>query len=347
MTVVIGLVAILATMVYPNINDVTDSAKETVSSLNEKTIQQANIMGDALNNSVPNLSRLSDISDIGSLRDVTVNYTGNNDLYLLVSPDGQSWYSYRDTLNISKDTVLAGKELIAVNITKKEEVKNKGLTPTLFDNLTSTDWNNIVDNSNNLSFAYYAEDSNGNDVTKDESLSITINGDQDSKIINLNGDQSVSEFSGEYNTDLVPTITSANSRITYSSLLSSAYPEYWYVFNDIADNGWIANNRITESPQWIQYKFTNKVAVNKYTITSRNQTSFTNYPVDWQFKGSNDGSNWVVLDERNGQFFGTGDKNSYIFTNDKAYQYYRLYITKCEDDDRVVIGEWEMMRVKE
>jgi Tfp pilus assembly protein FimT len=39
MTIVIGLVAILATMVYPNVNDITDSAKETVSSLNEKTIQ--------------------------------------------------------------------------------------------------------------------------------------------------------------------------------------------------------------------------------------------------------------------------------------------------------------------
>jgi Tfp pilus assembly protein FimT len=169
MTIVIGLVAVLAVIVYPNINNITDRAKTTVSKLNEKTIQQANIMGDALDNQYLNSSSNIDISDIGNLQDITVNYTGSDNLYLFISSEGSRWYSYRDELNISKNKVLAAKNKIAVNSTNISDIKKKGLTPTLFNDLTPTDWSN-----NNLHFAYYAEDTNGNITTAKNASKINI-----------------------------------------------------------------------------------------------------------------------------------------------------------------------------
>jgi len=108
LTIIISLIAILALIIMPNSNNLIQKAQNTVADLNEKTIQQANIMGSALDNSVPNFSRLADISDIGDVQDITVNYTGSDNLYLLVSKDGSKWYSYRDELTISKSKVLAG-----------------------------------------------------------------------------------------------------------------------------------------------------------------------------------------------------------------------------------------------
>jgi prepilin-type N-terminal cleavage/methylation domain-containing protein len=166
MTIVIGLVAILATMVYPNINDITDSAKKTVSDLNEKTIQQANIIGDALSGSVPSISRLADLSDVGDIQDITVSYSGSDNLYLMVSKNGSSWYSYRNELSITKNKVLAAKKLVPVNITDRHDIAKKAMSYSLFNDLNATDWSNVLNNSNRVSFSYYLEDTNGNDITK-------------------------------------------------------------------------------------------------------------------------------------------------------------------------------------
>jgi prepilin-type N-terminal cleavage/methylation domain-containing protein len=188
MTVVIGLVAILATMVYPNINDITDSAKKTVSDLNEKTIQQASIMGDALGDGVVGESSGTDISSIGDLQGITVSYTGSDSLYLLTSTDGSSWYSYRDEVNISKLEVLAGKKKIAVNSSDKADIIKKGLTKTLFNSLTATDWSNVFGDSDTIYFAYYTEDSGGNDTTADNysKIELSIQGSSGNKTVGFN-----------------------------------------------------------------------------------------------------------------------------------------------------------------
>ena len=187
MTVVVGLVAILAMLVMPNMGNITDKAKTVVSDLNEKTIQQQSIMGTALGDSVPQVSELADINDIGDIQDITVNYTGSDSLYLLVSTDGSTWYSYRDELNISMTRALAGKEKIPVDITKPKNIKKKGLNLSVFNNLTATDWSNIIENANKLSFAYYLEDAEGNNITKtaNPDLSVNITGTNKTKTVEL------------------------------------------------------------------------------------------------------------------------------------------------------------------
>jgi prepilin-type N-terminal cleavage/methylation domain-containing protein len=193
LTIVVGLIAIMAMVVYPNINNITDRAKTTVSDLNEKTIQQASIMGNALGNNIINESSGADISSIGNLQDITVSYTGSDDLYLLTSTNGSTWYSYRDTLNISKNQVLAAKSKIAVNSSNKEDVVNKGLTETLFNDLTTTDWNNIFANNDKVYFSYYTEDNSGNDTTLENSSNINIS------VTGTNNTVSVDGFDSENN----------------------------------------------------------------------------------------------------------------------------------------------------
>jgi hypothetical protein len=67
-------------------------------------------------------------------------------------------------------------------------------------------------------------------------------------------------------------------------------------------------------------------------------------PKDWTFEGSNDGTNWTVLDTQTNQVFTTtettdnsnpvlpkqiftGNMNEYNFVNTTAYRYYRLNIS--------------------
>jgi Tfp pilus assembly protein FimT len=202
MTIVIGVIAIMAMIAYPNINNITNDAQKTVSDLNEKTIQQASIMGEALDNNVVNESSETDISSIGDLQDITVSYTGSDSLYLLTSTDGSTWYSYRDILNISKNQILAAKNKVAVNSSDKEDVINKGLTETLFNSLNTTDWNNVFGENDTIYFAYYTEDSNGVNTTIDNSskISLDIVGSSDS--IYLDSFKSETDFSWKYSLSL-------------------------------------------------------------------------------------------------------------------------------------------------
>jgi hypothetical protein len=58
-------------------------------------------------------------------------------------------------------------------------------------------------------------------------------------------------------------------------------------------------------------------------------------PRSWQFEGSNDGWNWVVLDQRQKETFVQGIANTYSFTNAASYNRYRLNITENAWDDGI------------
>ncbi|MGQ8871424.1 discoidin domain-containing protein [Paenibacillus sp. TSA_86.1] len=78
--------------------------------------------------------------------------------------------------------------------------------------------------------------------------------------------------------------------------------EPWRAFNGTSSNA--ADCWATESGKvtgWLAYKFTGKVSVYKYSITSRNSSVAGDYakesaPKKWTFEGSNDGVSWTVLD---------------------------------------------------
>jgi beta-galactosidase/beta-glucuronidase len=92
---------------------------------------------------------------------------------------------------------------------------------------------------------------------------------------------------------------------------------------------------------WIQcsFKYNKKYTVNKYSITSANDSPGRD-PRDWTLQGSNDDDNWVTLDTRSNITF-TGRKytRTYPFTNPTAYNSYRLNITKNGGADELQFAE--------
>ena len=189
MTVVIGLLAILVGLVAPNVNNITDSAKDTIAKLNEKVFKQNSIMDIALGNQTIRISETVNLSTIGEVQDVTATYNGSDTLHLLVSTDGgNTWYSY----DMSGSTGLLNTKVNAVDLnweavdsSTPESIQKNALNITDFNNLTQTEWLKILENAETVTFAYSATDSEGNDITQEinPELSIVVTG--------ANGDQSV------------------------------------------------------------------------------------------------------------------------------------------------------------
>ncbi|WP_195573805.1 discoidin domain-containing protein [Paenibacillus sp. 1001270B_150601_E10] len=80
------------------------------------------------------------------------------------------------------------------------------------------------------------------------------------------------------------------------------------------------------SSSHIQYQFegTNAYAVKTYSITSANDFPERD-PRNWTLSGSNDGTNWTVLDTRlNESFASRYQTKSYSISNTTAYRYYKF-----------------------
>jgi YD repeat-containing protein len=88
---------------------------------------------------------------------------------------------------------------------------------------------------------------------------------------------------------------------------------------------------------WLQYQFANGAAytVTQYQMTSGADTgTYTGRaPKNWQLLGSNDGSNWAVLDTQTNQAdTASSDTQTYDVASPGSYKYYRLNITANNGD---------------
>jgi predicted alpha-1,2-mannosidase len=93
------------------------------------------------------------------------------------------------------------------------------------------------------------------------------------------------------------------------------------------------------STGWAAYQLSSPVAVQRYQLASANDSPGRD-PQDWQFQGSNNGTDWTTLDTRTGQnFAGRFTANTYDFTNSTAYSYYRLNITRNHGDGIIQLSE--------
>jgi hypothetical protein len=85
---------------------------------------------------------------------------------------------------------------------------------------------------------------------------------------------------------------------------------------------------------WLSYDFgaNNAQVVKRYTIADPD-TLTARDPKDWQFQGSQDGSNWTTLDSRSNQSFVCLYRPlTYDLANTTAYRYYRLNVTANNGD---------------
>ena len=99
-----------------------------------------------------------------------------------------------------------------------------------------------------------------------------------------------------------------------------------------------SNSQQTVYGEWIQYQLATPSPITSYTLQGRNATA-QRYPVSWIIVGSNDGTNWTLLDTETG----TSGWGTYTVSQPTAaYTYYRMIITQIPSAAgyNVDIGAW-------
>jgi len=117
-----------------------------------------------------------------------------------------------------------------------------------------------------------------------------------------------------------------------------------------SNNTWSSDSvPSTGSPQWLKYDFGsgNTKTIKRYTLSNAESYPYnrTRAPKDWTFEGSNDGTNWTVLDTRSGITWNCDQcTQMFDFTNSTAYRYYRIKVTANNGGPTFVeIAEMEIM----
>ncbi|CDO03713.1 putative alpha-1,2-mannosidase [Oceanobacillus picturae] len=100
---------------------------------------------------------------------------------------------------------------------------------------------------------------------------------------------------------------------------------------------------------WVQYQFTEeKKKANMYTLTSANAADGSDPqaadPKSWVLKGSDDGENWTVLDERENESFKWRKyTRAFEIAEPEAYSYYQLEITDNGGHQTTTLAEVELL----
>lgn len=97
-----------------------------------------------------------------------------------------------------------------------------------------------------------------------------------------------------------------------------------------------------QAPLWIMWQCNTPQAAAQYALTSGGDAPERD-PNNWTFEGSNNGTDWTILDTRTGELFsGRGMTKTYTFSNSTNYTYYRLNITQMLDPGSGIfqMAEW-------
>ena len=101
-----------------------------------------------------------------------------------------------------------------------------------------------------------------------------------------------------------------------------------------------------DAPGWFKADLkNNKLIVSAYSIRGRTDQFNNNHLRTWQLQGSNDNSNWTVLDSQtNNSTINAGTWFTMILSQStEAYRYLRLYQPGAASDGEafITMGEWE------
>ena len=95
---------------------------------------------------------------------------------------------------------------------------------------------------------------------------------------------------------------------------------------------------------WFELKFPTAVAVGAYTFTSANDASGRD-PKNWTLQGSNDGTNWTVVDTRVDESFAARFQTKrYEIATPQAFTTYRVYVTANNGEGLFQMAEWRLFR---
>lgn len=145
--------------------------------------------------------------------------------------------------------------------------------------------------------------------------------------ISINGTGAQYRISDGLSVDMANSgTTTASSQYNSSNSPDKAFD------NNTTTLGWANNNAL---PAWLKYDFSegNSQNITQYTLyrnASQNGAwhSTQHSPRDWTFEGSNDSTNWTILDTQNNQTITAGaTKRQYSISNTQYFRYYRINIS--------------------
>ena len=94
------------------------------------------------------------------------------------------------------------------------------------------------------------------------------------------------------------------------------------LFDNNNNTKWLDFSNVT----WIKHQFANndQFLISEYTLTTANDAPERD-PLNWEFSGSNDNSNWTILDSRSDiDFPERYYTKTFIFPNDTEYEFYKF-----------------------
>ncbi len=144
--------------------------------------------------------------------------------------------------------------------------------------------------------------------------------------------------------EVTPTMTAPTTPAGYTASASTEFDTTyvaWKAFDGaFADSSW--NSSAAGLPQWLQLQFPSAVYVASYKITSRPAGGETYAPGSFTLQGSNDGTNWTVVDTRTGQVFAVSETKTYTVAIPQPFVYWRLNITATPNGTYAGLTELEL-----
>jgi hypothetical protein len=96
------------------------------------------------------------------------------------------------------------------------------------------------------------------------------------------------------------------------------------------------------SQTWMMWKMDREFIATYYTLVSGNDAPGRD-PKDWKIEASNDGENWVTLDQQSGILFSNRfEKKTFLMDNRTAYSHYRMNISAYNQTGLFQLAEWTL-----
>nr|WP_145401406.1 discoidin domain-containing protein [Paenibacillus xylanexedens] len=142
---------------------------------------------------------------------------------------------------------------------------------------------------------------------------------------------------------VIPIMTSNTTPLgiaSASSVYDSTRPA-WRGFNKNRNDAWLSqySSGTVQTNQWLRYNLDTPKRVIKYAISALSGTTTEQWqvgtaPKSWRFEASNNGTDWVVLDEKinfsKELWVSSGGYQEFSMVNENFYLIYRLYLVSYQ-----------------
>ena len=143
-------------------------------------------------------------------------------------------------------------------------------------------------------------------------------------------------------TDCVPQMTAATTNgvtVTDSGNLGTGY-EGWRAFDNNSNTRW----GVAATSGMLTVMLATAKVIAGYSIRARNDSYLIDSPKAWTFEGSNNGTDWTVLDTQTGvTTWSTNERKEFAVASPVSYLYYRVSISSNQSGTDTSVSEVELL----